>query len=75
VIQRFLGTPRIDFTVPSLTGLGDRHFPRAKDLAAEVANARVWGGIHFRSAIEDGTTIARKVADHVLAQHFHRIHD
>ena len=26
VIARFLGTPEIDFTVPSLTGLGDRHF-------------------------------------------------
>ena len=26
VIARFLGTPEIDFTIPSLTGLGDRHF-------------------------------------------------
>jgi hypothetical protein len=75
VIQRFLGTPRIDFTVPSLTGLGDRYYARAKDLATEVANARIWGGIHFRSAVEDGAAIARKVAHHVLAHHFHRSHD
>ena len=26
VIARFLGTQQIDYTVPSLTGLGDRHF-------------------------------------------------
>ena len=26
VVARFLGTPEIDFTVPSLTGFGDRHF-------------------------------------------------
>ena len=28
---------QIDFTVPSLTGLGDRHFARARDLQDEVA--------------------------------------
>ncbi|MBA3288979.1 MAG: vanadium-dependent haloperoxidase [Acidimicrobiia bacterium] len=44
VIARFLGTRRIDFTVPSLTGLGDRHFTRPRDLTYEVGNARIWGG-------------------------------
>jgi len=73
VIARFLGTETIDFTVPSLTGLGDRHFARAKDLRDDVADARVWGGIHFRSAVEDGGTIARKTARYVLAHHFHPI--
>ena len=33
VIAEFLGTPEIDFTIPSLTGLGDRHYARAKDLS------------------------------------------
>lgn len=75
VIARFLGTPEIDFTVPSLTGLGDRHFARVKDLAYEVATARIWGGIHFRSAVEDGVEIGKKVAHHVLAHHFHRSND
>ena len=70
VIARFLGTRRIDFTVPSLTGLGDRHFTRPRDLTYEVGNARIWGGIHYRSAIEDGTTIARHVARWVGRHHF-----
>ena len=39
IVASFLGTPKIEFTVPSLTGLGDRHFPRAKDLEDEVSNA------------------------------------
>ena len=30
------GTPKIDFTSPALTGLGDRHFARASDLEYEV---------------------------------------
>jgi hypothetical protein len=77
VVARFLGTPKIDFTVPSVsvTSLGDRLFARAKDLEYEVANARIWGGIHFRSAVEDGVEIGQKVAHHVLAHHFHRSND
>ncbi len=65
-VAKFLGTPEIDFTVPSLTGLGDRHFDRVDDLEYEVANARIWGGIHFRSAVEDGVEIAKKTAHQVL---------
>jgi hypothetical protein len=71
-IARFLGTRIIDFTVPSLTGLGDRHFDNVSDLEYEVTNARVWGGIHYRSAIEDGSRLGTKVAHQVLAHHFHR---
>ena len=54
----------------SLTGMGDRHFPRAEDLEYEVSHARIWGGIHFRSAVEDGVEIGKKTAHHVLAHHF-----
>jgi len=55
--------------------LGDRPFARADDLAYDVGNARIWGGIHFRSAVEDGITIARKTADHVLAHNFNKSSD
>ncbi|HEX5575083.1 MAG TPA: vanadium-dependent haloperoxidase [Gemmatimonadales bacterium] len=72
VIARFLDTQQIDFTVPSITGLGDRHFDTVKDLEYEVTNARIWGGIHFRTAVDDGTKIGMKTAHQVLAHHFHR---
>ena len=72
VIARFLGTQQIDYTVPSLTGLGDRHFNDVSDLQDEVGNARIWGGIHYRSAVEDGIAIGMKTADQVLAHHFRR---
>jgi hypothetical protein len=72
VIARFLDTGQIDYTVPSLTGLGDRHFDRVRDLEYDVGNARIWGGIHYRSAVEDGIDIGRKTAHQVLAHHFHR---
>ncbi len=72
VIARFLGTEHIDFTVPSLTGLGDRHFARTKDLQDEVGNARIWGGIHYRSAVEDGIMISKRTVNQVLDHHFQR---
>ena len=76
VIARFLGTPEIDFTIPSLGGgIADRHFDRVSDLEYDVANARICGGIHFRSAVEAGTKIAGKTADHVLAHEFKKSND
>ena len=75
VIARFLQTQQIDFTIPSLTGLGDRHYATPAELEYDVANARIWGGIHFRSAVVDGAKIAKKTANHVLAHNFHRSND
>ena len=70
VMARFLGTTEIDYTIPSLTGLGDRYYATPKDLTMDVGNARIWGGIHFRFSVEDGTDIARRTAHFVLAHHF-----
>src|SRR5262249_33564021 len=38
-IAEFLGTDRIDFSIPSLTGLGARHFDSVEDLETEVTSA------------------------------------
>jgi hypothetical protein len=69
-LAEFLGTRRIDLTVPSLTGLGPRHFPTVRDLEREVGEARLWGGIHFRSAVEDGIRVARQVTREALDGNF-----
>jgi hypothetical protein len=75
VAARFLGTKQIDLTVPSLTGLGDRHYATPDELTYEVANARIWGGIHFRSAVEDGAKLAQRVTNWVLGHHFRSTND
>ena len=75
VIARVLGAGQIDYTIPSLTGLGDRHYGTPNDLTADVASARIWGGIHFRSAVEDGADIARKTAHYILAHEFRPVED
>jgi hypothetical protein len=71
VIARFLQTQNIDFTIPSLGGgIADRHFDTPSELEYDVGNARIWGGIHFRSAVEDGVQIAKRTANYVLAHNF-----
>jgi hypothetical protein len=74
VASRFLGTGQVNFTVPSLAfpGVRDRTFARTKDLEYDVSNGRIWGGIHFRSAVEAGATIAKRTANYVLAHEFRR---
>jgi hypothetical protein len=71
-LAEFLGTRRIDLTMPSLTGLGTRHFDTVGQVTREVGEARIWGGIHFRSAVRDGIRIARQTSAVVLDDNFER---
>jgi hypothetical protein len=43
-----------------------RYFDSFSDALDEVANARVFGGIHFRTACNDGGALGVAVADYVL---------
>jgi len=74
VAARFLGTQAIDLTIPSLGTLGDRRFASVDDLQEEVANARIWGGVHYRTSVEDGVRLGKRVLDHVLSHNFKRAH-
>jgi hypothetical protein len=45
-----------------------RFFPSFSDALDEVRNARVFAGIHFRSACVDGQATGAAVGNYVLAQ-------
>ena len=45
-----------------------RHFASSTQLITEIANARIWDGVHFRFSTDAGTTIGRSVA-HYDYQH------
>jgi PAP2 superfamily protein len=51
-----------------------RSFHRFSDALAEVVNARVFAGIHFRTACEDGTALGKQVAQYVLDVKFQSVH-
>ena len=50
----------------------ERHpdFTTVKDLQRQVANARVWGGLHYRGSALEGLELARNVARWTLRRYF-----
>jgi hypothetical protein len=56
------------FTVTSNVRPGTRSFPSFSAAVAEIADARVFGGIHFRTSCEVGNTLGQKVAEYVLTR-------
>jgi hypothetical protein len=71
VLTRFLGTSDIDVDVHGTTNLSvTRHFDTADQLRAEVENARIWAGIHYRFSVDAGADLGRAVADYDLDHAF-----
>jgi PAP2 superfamily len=71
----FFGTDKVRFTVVSgrlLDGvpIAPREFDRFSQARKEIIDARVWGGIHFRTADVQGTVIGKKVAHWLRKHHF-----
>jgi hypothetical protein len=77
VFSDFLGTDAIDVDIHGFDPAGPagnlnavRHFATADDLRAEIVNARVWGGMHYRFSGEAGVKLGREVTDYDLAHAF-----
>jgi hypothetical protein len=68
--RNFFGTDKVAFDVNSGRFPGQpRPFERFSEAIDEVIDARVWGGIHFRTADEQGAFIGKQVA-HWLDHHY-----
>jgi hypothetical protein len=71
VLTRFLGTDQIEVDVHGTPSLSvTRHFVSADGLRAEVGNARVWAGLHYRFSVQVGSVLGREVADYDLEHAF-----
>ena len=78
-LQTFFKTDRLPLVIESTVfPSGDprrtRSYERLSDVRADVANARVWGGLHFRSTMEETSKLSDKVVAHVAAHHFRESH-
>jgi hypothetical protein len=67
-LQAFFGTDKVAFGAFSNNSHTTRSFSRFSQALKEVLNARVWGGIHFRTADVQGAVLGMKVA-HYLVKH------
>ena len=72
-MQDFFGTDHIGWTDTNNGGF-TRSFTRFSQAIDEVVDARVWSGIHFRYADEDGAKIGRQVARYRDQHFFERLH-
>ncbi len=76
ILAAFFGdnTPLVfDSDVPAFAGVY-RIFPSFSTSLDEIVNARVFGGIHFRTACREGNRIGFGVADYVLTNAMQPVH-
>jgi len=69
----YFKTDRLPLTVSSNAANAGppRSYERLSAVRADVDNARVWSGLHFRNSMVEGSKVGRKVA-HAVAPHFFR---
>src|SRR5947207_8166852 len=67
-LENFFGTDNIAFSAFSNKSCTTRSFDRFSCALKEVIDARVWAGIHFRTADTQGAVLGNKVA-HYLKKH------
>jgi hypothetical protein len=64
------GARHIDLTVSSAVTGTTRQYGTAQDLDRDTMNARIWLGIHFRTAMTDGNQLGHRVSRWALRHHF-----
>jgi len=69
-VRRFFGTKRLTFTVTSTVTGTSRTFHNTDDLIDEVIEARIWGGMHYRTSMVDGVELGKSVAKWVARHSF-----
>jgi hypothetical protein len=72
-LSRLLGGGQVDLYITSMAAGVTRHYLTASELNRDAIDARVWSGIHFRTADEVGNDMATKIADWGLDHYFQRI--
>ena len=70
MLQDFFGTDKVDFSAFSNRTRTTRSFDRFSAARKEVIDARVWGGIHFRTADVQGAVLGKKVAQYLEKHYF-----
>jgi hypothetical protein len=71
-LRNYFGTKRVRLVISSTaTGAGaPRTYANLDALVADVANARVWGGLHFRTTMTQTAKHFRQIARDVGRRHF-----
>jgi PAP2 superfamily protein len=67
VLETFFGSNAATFTLTSTTAPGvTRRFSKLSDYVAEVVNARVYDGVHYRTSGGAGAAMGRKIGQYTV---------
>jgi vanadium-dependent haloperoxidase-like protein len=74
-LQTYFHSDRVRLEIESTRfAVGDprrtRTYDRLTEVQDDVADARVWGGLHFRSTMEESPKLSDRVVAYVAAHHF-----
>jgi hypothetical protein len=75
VLRMFFNTDTIRFNAPTARFAGEtRSFDRLSDALEEIVEARIWAGLHFRTADVQAEQLGREVADYMARHYFQPFH-
>ncbi|BCB78081.1 vanadium-dependent haloperoxidase [Phytohabitans flavus] len=70
VFRSFFARDTVQFHAYSVDADATRSFTRFSQAVEELVGARVWGGLHFRTADVDGVRLGEAVARYGIGHHF-----
>jgi hypothetical protein len=74
-LRGFFGNKKIRFGVTSSRFPGEtRYFERFSEPLREITEARIWAGLHFRTADEQAKDLGRNVTRYMEKHYFQRLH-
>ena len=71
-LRQFFGRDDLSFSASSADSGTTRHYDSLSVAMAELVQARIWAGVHYRSAAVDGERLGTAVARDVLGHEFGR---
>jgi hypothetical protein len=69
-LRWYFGTKQVGLAVTSITTGTTRSYASLGDLVADVEDARVWGGLHFRTTMTDSAAHFPRIARGIGRDHF-----
>ena len=69
-LRNYFGTKHVELTVFSTTTGTTRVYERLDELVEDVENARVWGGLHFRTTMTETAKHFPRIARDIGREHF-----
>ncbi len=72
-VANLYGGNRIDVNLASAVTGTTKHYDRASTFTRDTKNARIWLGLHFRKAMDDGNRIGLESADYTSRHYLQRV--